>query len=430
MPLLAFSIDHKHAPVTLRERLAFGDAALRDALPVLPAHAREGFVLSTCNRTEIYALADRDDAPIAFLAEMRGLPDEALRGAATVYHEHHAVAHLFRVAAGLESMILGEPQILGQVRQAFEAAREAGAAGPIIARLCHEALRLGKCARTETDIARNRLSIPHAAVDLAASRLGSLAGRAALVVGAGKMATLTARLLRGAAVADLAIANRTAERAEALARDVGGRAVPLSGLGSELARADLVVAATNVAGYVIGGDLAARGCQERSAPLLAVDLGVPRNIDPAVGRHPLVHLANVDDLEAVVAGSRARFAAEIARVEAMVAEATDAFFAWRGEREVAPTIAALHAHAERIRQAELDRALRKLGHLSPRDRDVVDALSVALVGKLLHQPVARLKRCPERDWGATLVQHLFGLDIAAGPAGDGGETIAEAPEAG
>jgi len=388
--LFMLGASHERAPLAVRERLAFNGDDLTTGLQALSTIAHEGVILSTCNRTEIYALFDDPDGRRQlrdFVSTTRDLPPDLLEQASQECEGRDAIRHLLRVASGLDSVVLGEPQILAQVQFALRAARETRTAGPVLTRLCTEALRTGKLARTRTGIARNRLSIAHAGVDLAADRLGRLAGRRVVVVGAGEIGGLTARILRNAGVADLVISNRTFSRAEALAADTNGRAVPLAALRAEIANADAVFVGTVATGYLI--DLPMIG--ERTTPLVAVDLSVPRAIDPAIDSHPLVRLFTIDDLEEVTAAQKEKYEHEVHQAEALVADATNAFCDWLRIRDVVPTIAALRDHAEAIRENELDRTLRRLQHLSERDRNEVAALSVAIVNKLLHDPITGLK---------------------------------------
>ena len=425
--LVVVGVDHARAPVVVRERLAFAGLELAEGLRRLPEYVAEGAILSTCNRTEVYAVVERG-CPVTplrrFLRDARDLPDRALDDVLYTHTRRDAARHLFRVASGLESMILGEPQILGQVRAASAAAREAGAAGAVLTRLFAEALRVGKLARTETGIARNRLTVPHAAVDLAADRLGGLRGRAALLLGAGEMATLTAKLLRAAAVDDLAIVNRSPGPAAALAAATGGRAVPPDALGAELARADVAVAAATAPRYLVDRASLNPDHDRRPATLIVIDLAVPRSVDPALADDARVDLFGIDDLSAVAAGHRDRYAAEVTRTEAIVDEAADAFAAWLAQRAAAPTIAALRRRAEATRTAELDAALRKLGHLSARDRNIVAALSVGLTNTLLHEPVTRLRGDAGAGELAVATRRLFALEaeepVADANRGQGG----------
>ena len=404
--------NHERAAIELREQLAFGPETIGDGLRELRTLAHEGAILSTCNRTEVYALLDDDldgERELRrFLAGTRDVTEQTVADSTHSAGGHHAVHHLYRVSCGLDSMMLGEPQILTQVQDALTTARTEQAAGPIVTRLFTEALRVGKLSRTETGIARNRLSIAHAAIDLATRELGNLAGRTAIVVGAGKMATLAAKLLRSGGVADLVIANRSDDRGMELAATVEGRYVPLDALPHELPDADLVVSAAAATAFVID----TRTTTQCTTPTIMIDLSVPRTIDPDLAG-PLVRVFSVDDLEEIAADTRVGYAREIRRAEAMVDEAVGEFFAWWRVRDVAPTLQALREHNEQVRRSEVDRALRKLGHLSDRDREIVEALSVALVGKLMHQPIQEIKRTAEmgaHESPAELVRRMFGLE--------------------
>jgi glutamyl-tRNA reductase len=419
--LCMIGANYERAAIADRERLAFDAAGIATGLRQLATIAREGTILSTCNRTEVYALFDdtiADAAPALlrdFLSTSRGVAPEVVASSTVVLQGGEAVRHLLRVACGLDSMMLGEPQILSQVQAMLAHARSAGTAGPVLSRLCHDALRTGKLARTRTGIARNRLSISHAAVDLASRQLDGLGGRSFIVIGAGQIATITARLLRNARVAEIVIANRSAERGHALAADTGGRYIPLTELPGELVRVDGLFAAAAAPQYIVGRDHLPASHANRSAPLVAVDLAVPRTIDPALEDGGDFRVFSVDDLQRIAADNRARYEVEISKVEALVAQAEDDFHAWWRERSVVPAIAALHRHAEEIRQRELQRTLRRLGHLSERDKVLVEALSSAIVNKLLHTPVSQLKQdttVGDDNAASEQLLHLFGLQDA------------------
>jgi glutamyl-tRNA reductase len=413
MQLCMIGANHERAAIEDRERLAFSDADVPDGLRQVLSIAREGVILSTCNRTEIYAIFDiGSDGPAAlraFLRSSRDVPRETIDECTLTRSGSDATRHLLRVASGLDSMMLGEPQILTQIQQALGRAREAGSAGPVLSRLCMDALRTGKLARTRTGIARNRLSISHAAIDLARQQLGGLGGRSMLVIGAGQIATITARLLRNAEVADLVIANRSEERGAALALDTGGRYIPLDALPRELARMDGLFAAAATPGFVLDRSHGAQIMSRRSAPLVAVDLAVPRTIEPELHATGCMRLYSVDDLQYISEDNRARYEGEIAKAEAIVERAVGEFQDWWRARSVVPTIAALHDHAEEIRQRELQRTLRRLRHLSERDREMVEALSSAIVNKMLHYPVTRVKQHTETGRHEQSTEHLLDL---------------------
>jgi glutamyl-tRNA reductase len=404
--LTLLGIDYRSAPLALREQVAIADADLPRALDRLKRIAGEAFVLSTCNRTEIYALVDGGDpagALTGFLASFHAVPVEQIAGVVYSRQGAAAIEHLFRVASGLNSMMLGEPHILAQLRIALDAARTAGTLGPLLSRAGEVAQRTGKRARTETAIARGS-SIPHAVLSHLRAILDRDPTGKIVIAGAGQMAGHVARLLRSAGASNLVILNRTERHAEALAHAVGGRAGLLSVLVDELADAAAVISAVSIPDRLLIDRemIAATG-----APLLLVDLGVPRSIDPALRNVKRVRLLDIDDLGAEAAPESGSHAADIAAIERMIAEEADGLIAWIDERDVAETIASLRERSEAIRVSELQRALRRLGTLSERERNIVEALSVGLVGKLLHQPVTRLKAERGELTGAT--QRLFGL---------------------
>ena len=410
--------DHRRAAVEMRERLAFDPVRMEAALRGLAAHAREGVILSTCNRTEVYAVVEggAGEAPSAplfrFLGEHCRASSEDLAAATTVRDEREAISHLFRVSCGLESLVMGEPQILGQLRDALAAARAAGAAGPTLTRLATDALRVGKQARSLTGIARNRLTIPHAALSLASAHIGGLRGKDALVVGAGEMGDLTAKLLRSAGVRSLTVANRSVERAATLVAATGGQAVGLDGLPDALSRSDVAFGAAGASRYLVGPETVVARGSDGTSPLVLVDMAVPRTFDPDLASLDGVRLFDVDDLARPAASLQADYEAEVARVETLVADAIDGFVAWRAGRGAAPTIAALRRSSEEIRTGELERALARLGHLSERDRDVVAALSVGIVSKLLHRPMTRLQTADGQRDVVAAAESLFGLNGA------------------
>ncbi|MEI2618626.1 MAG: glutamyl-tRNA reductase [Thermomicrobiales bacterium] len=417
MQLWMLGTNYERASVEVRERMAFGSEDLIDGVRQIGHIAREGVILSTCNRTELYGLFDAGVDGGAALRQLvvsaRDLPNPVVSAATYQQAGPEAIRHLYRVSCGLNSMMLGEPQILTQVQDALAIARSEAVAGPVITRLCTDALRVGKLARTKTGIARNRLSISHAAIDLAAREIGTLAGRRVVVIGAGEIGAVTARILRTANTADLVIINRSPERGQALAAAVEGRYRPLDALADELADAAVVFSAIEAPSYILGPATLPASVDRRDEPLLIVDLGVPRTIDPALDAHPFVDLRTVDDLEQIASATRRQYDSEVRRVDALVEQAVDEFSTWLRIREAAPAIRALQERAEEVREAELERALRRLGHLSERDREVVRALSAGIVGKLLHQPIVALRESSESGRHDETARALFDLfDIA------------------
>lgn len=424
MPILTVGLNHRTAPVALRERFALSGEQLAAALAAARAELDEAVVLATCNRTEIYAVGAQVEAGLRALegvlaarAAPRDGAELALRPHCYAYVGADAVRQLLRVAAGLDSLILGEPQILGQVRSALAAAEAAGTTGPVLARLLRTALAAGKEARTVTGIARHATSISHAAVALARAEYGTLHGRAVLLIGAGKMAELAADTIAAATrgngapgSASITIVNRTPERAVALATRLGGTARPLTHLADALRVCDVAITSTGAPAPLITPDLLAPLLAARARrPLLLIDIAVPRDVDPAVGALPGVTLRNIDDLQDTVSAGLAARAGEIEKVEAVLDRHAAGFWAWLQARDVAPTIAALRAKAEAIRAVELARALDRLSHLDERDRNAVAALSVALANKLLHEPTVRLKRAHDGRQLADAASVLFDL---------------------
>ena len=403
MRLSLVGVSHRRAPVELRERVALdrdGSAELARRL----ADGGEAVVLSTCNRTELYLARDSDDGELAAMSFLLEQGPE-FEGVAYRLHDDAAALHLFRVAAGLDSLVPGEGEILGQVRDAANA----GSPGPFLDRLFRQALSTGRKVRVETAIGEAPSSVPAAGAALAQQVFGDLTGRRVLLLGAGKMSELTARNLLSRGAELVAIANRTSAHGEELAARLGTRAVSLDGLGPELAEADVVVASTSAPGFVLTADEIGEVVRaRRGRPLLFVDLAVPRDVDPALGRLDGCFVYDIDDLEAVVEQSLAGRRGEAVRAERLVAEEAERFREWRASLDVVPAIASLRARAEEIRAAEL----AKLGRLSDEDRSLVEAVTAQLVNKLLHLPTVRLKEAAAAADGviyADVVRHLFGL---------------------
>ncbi|HET9214469.1 MAG TPA: glutamyl-tRNA reductase [Gaiellaceae bacterium] len=424
MHLLLVGTSYQRAPVELRELLAYDRDLRREALERLSAGGAEAAVLSTCNRTEVYAVAD-DTAALeeriyGELATLSRLSHSELAPALYTVADEAAALHLFRVAAGLDSMVPGEAQILGQVREAYNGAREARTAGAVLHRLFRQALRVGKRVRTETAIGENPASVSSAAAELAERVFEELAGRRILLLGAGKVADLTAANLISRGVGEIVVANRSPERADALARRFGGRAVGLDAVEEELEQADVVVASTSSQGVVLSAQQVGRAMRRRRGrPVFFIDVAVPRDLDPAINQLDGCYLYDIDDLERVVAESVAGRREEAVRAEAIVSEEADGFRAWQLSLDVVPAIASLRAKAESIRRAELERVESRLASLSPSQRRAVEALTSQIVAKLLHQPTVRMKEAAAAADGvlyADAVRHLFGLGDDADPA--------------
>ena len=417
MDILVVGINHHTAPVEVRERLAFADEELPAALETLMAEdsLREAMILSTCNRVEVWAAAE---APAAVrevlanhLAKARGVDPETLRPLLYAREGLEAVAHLFRVAASLDSMVVGEPQILGQVKAAYAQAHAAGAAGPLLSRAVHAAFRAAKRIRTETAIARSAVSVSYAAVELARKIFGDLGGKAVLLLGAGEMSELAARHFRDRGIARLLVANRTPGRAEELARQIGGEALPSLEAALHNAEADIVLCSTAAPGYLVTRVDAQRLlAARRHRPVFFIDIAVPRNVEPSVNELDGAYLYDIDDLQAVVESNRKEREREAERAEALVLEELDRFAGRLADRAAVPTIRSLRERVEEIRQEELARTLGRLKEASPETRAAVEALSASLVNKILHTPIQRLKL--ERGEGRRfreLVRDLFDL---------------------
>ena len=415
MHITMVGISHKTASVAVRERFAFAADELPAALRRFGSAAA---LLSTCNRTEVYLVGQQAIAPGPAIALLRELKSDTETPADAFYHQtgREAIRHLFRVAAGIDSMIVGESEILGQVRAAFAAATAAGTHSAVLSRLFHTAIRVGRRARNETGIGRLAVSISSTAVALARRTLGDLASRTVLVVSAGEAGKLTARSLAESGASRLLVTSRTAGRAREVAADLGGEAVPFGKLGSAIAEADIVISSSAAPGFVIGPqDIAQANGRRNGRPLLLIDIAVPRDIDPAVRDLPHTHLYDIDDLQALAEQNMNARRREVVKVERIVDEGLERFAEWVRVRGVAPTVATLRARADAVREAELARTFKRLGDVTPKQRERVEAMANALVKKLLHDPIARLKgEDGERYVGA--VRELFSLDGDDPPA--------------
>jgi glutamyl-tRNA reductase len=418
--LAVFGVNHRTAPLEVRERFAH---AARDVAPtlerVLAAGAQGGVLLSTCNRTEFYLADPQDAVPAAVWTVLSERLGDGRSASAYGYSERDraAVRHLYRVSAGLDSMILGESEIQGQVREAWEIARDR--AGPVLHRLFQSALFVGARVRSETGLATGTASAPSAAVALAGKIFHALAGRSALILGAGDMAELAATCLASEGVRVTLVANRTYERASALAEALGARAVTLDEAWEHFGDTDIVLCSTAAPHAVVTWDRVAPAIARRGGrPLCILDLGVPRDVEPAVGQLENVFLYDLDDLQAVAAQAAAERRRDIPAAERIVGEEVERFWAWYGGRVVVPVLTELRDRLEAVRQAELERALRRLPGLGPAERRHIEHFSHALVNKLLHQPTIALKQAAEAGRGAGLLEalkRLFGLGSSGGP---------------
>jgi len=422
--VLVVGLSHHTAPVDVREKIALAPGAYLEALARIKAgpEVKECVVLSTCNRSELYAVTESyhggrealEHALLGFEGASGGVKDEHLFR----YEGAAAARHLFRVASSLDAMVVGEPQVLGQVKDAFKVAGEGQAVGPVLDRLFRQALEVAKRVRTETEIGAYAVSVSYAAVELAKKIFGPLEGRAALIVGAGETGELTMKHLRAAGVAELLVANRTESSARELAEAMGGRAMGLPGIEGALAKVDIVVSQTGATEPVILRSMVERAMKERRGrPLFLIDIAVPRDIESACGSIYNVFLYDIDDLGRVVAGNRERRAEEAEKALEIVQAETARFTRWFEGLETVPTIVALRERFDAVRAGETERVMAKLEHLNERDKKLVEQYGEALVNKLLHGPMAQLRQTGAGERGVQLagaLRILFRLEDTAG----------------
>jgi glutamyl-tRNA reductase len=418
MSIVVIGVNHRTGSLALLERLSIGPDAHGKALAGLISRQsiREAVVLSTCNRTEIYAVAERFHGAFAdirdFFCDLGGLGADELHPHLYSQHDDAAVTHLFEVAAGLDSAVLGESEILGQVRSAWEVAQHEGSAKTTLNLLFRHAVETGKRARTETSIGRGTASVSHAAVEMATERLGSLSGRRVLVVGAGAMGEGVAAALVHAGANNIAVTNRTPERAEKLASRIGGSVVPFDELPSALADTDVLLTCTGAGGTLIDFELVSTSRGRSTSPLLIVDIAVPRDVAAEVTTMPNVTLLNLDDLRDWAGRALLLRAEEAHRVNQIVAEEVERFGMESSARQAAPLVAQLHQRAEAIRQAEIERFATRFASLDESQRAALEAVTRGIVAKLLHTPSVKLKDdagTPQGERNAATVRDLFDL---------------------
>jgi glutamyl-tRNA reductase len=424
--LVVIGLNHRTTPVELLERIAVPPPELAKALHTLERsdNLDEVAVLSTCNRTEVYARCTRFHPAVEdvrnFLTDQSGLDPDMITDHLYTYHDDAAVAHLFGVAAGVDSMIVGEGEILGQVREAWQVAEREGMIGQLLSRVFHQSVEVGKRARTETGIGRHAVSVSSAAVAVAGERLGGLENRRVLVVGAGDVGTGMAIALNGAGVGEIVVANRSPERADELAARVGGRSIGLDTVRDALVGADVLLASTGAPDVLLErSEIESAMGRRDGRALLIVDIAVPRNVDPGVGQVFGVTLLDIDGLKAFAAQSLEQRRQEIGKVREIITEELDKFRLERSAREVAPLISSMRARAEELRGIELERFRARLAALDDDERDAVDALTRGLVNKLLHDPTVRVKDAAGTARGelyADALAALFGLEDASDPA--------------
>jgi len=433
--LLALGISHKTAPLELRERLALTEGRAVGLLGELIHHdeVREAATISTCNRTEVYLCVSDPVASESFvlglLAREAETPPTELVGHLYTLRGPEATRHLLRVTAGLESMIIGEAEVQGQVKRAYEMARVEGATGPVLNQLFRAALAAGKRARTETGISQRAMSVPTVAVDLAQRTLGDLDDRRVLVVGAGETAELTARALAARGVQAIFIANRHYDRAIGLAQRFAGSAVRIEALPDEMERADIVVASTSSPHHVIEPDELAQVMRAREGrPLLLIDLAVPRDIHPACREVPAVNLYDMDDLQALVERNVSGREADAHSADGILAAEEARFDRWLTVQDVTPTIAALRARAEEVVSRVLAENDQRWEGMTEADRERLAIAAQAIASRLLHEPTLRLRRAAGEDDAYTKVaalRELFGLDLDSEPLESPGAEVSD-----
>ncbi len=419
MSVVVIGLNHRTVPLDLLERMTVTEADLPKALADLAGrdHVSEAVVLSTCNRTEVYAAVERFHAAYAdireFLSRLAFLPPDAFGDHLYAHYDDAAAGHLFAVAAGIDSAVLGESEILGQVRTAWERSLEEGTSGAALNMLFRHALEVGKRARTETAIGQKVASVSQAAVTMASERLGGLAGRAVLVLGAGEMGEGMVRSLVQAGADPVRVANRTWDRSVDLARRSGATAIHLDDLPSTLAEIDLLLTSTGATSIILEhADIEPVVAARAGRPLLIVDIAVPRDVDAAAGTLPGVTLLDMDDLRAHAESGLAERRREVAAVRTIVDEEVERYLERSTAREVAPLIAALRQQVEDLRLAELERQKSQLGTLTDTQWETVDAATRAVVAKLLHDPTVALKDAagtPRGERLADALRELFEL---------------------
>ena len=418
--IVLIGLNHKTAPVEIREKFASvcvdGTTPLEEISKLRPV--KEVFFITTCNRMEVLFTTPALDQGISEvmrrLADVYGQTSAALKPYLYIYLDHEAVKHLFRVACSLDSMVVGEPQILGQIKQAYRDATEAKTSGVIVNQLLHKSFSVAKRVRTETQIGSSAVSISYAAVQLARKIFHDLQGKKAMLVGAGEMAELAAEHLLSHGVDEIVVANRTLDRALALARRFNGSTVALEELAEELKRVDIIISSTGSPEPIINFlDVRKQMRARRNRPLFLIDIAVPRDIDPEVNRIDNVYLYNIDDLQGIVEMNRGERLKEATRAEHIIEAEALKFEGWLRTLEVVPTIVSLRRKAEEIRQTEIGRTINQLDSLSEEQIDALQVLTQSIVNKVLHDPILFLKRTSTRtkkDYYLDVTHRLFNLD--------------------
>ncbi|MBI3377682.1 MAG: glutamyl-tRNA reductase [Nitrospirae bacterium] len=418
MNILIVGLNHKTADVDIRERLAFNGQKLEEGLQrikTLP-DVKEAVILSTCNRVEIYAAvtnaAAAHEAIKNFISEFHGIDRSALETSLYAYEDINAVRHVFRVASSLDSMIVGEPQILGQIKDAFDFSLQKKTTGILLNKLMKKTISVAKRIRTETKIAENAVSISFAAVELAKKIFTDLSTKSFMLLGAGDMAELAARHLMSSGVKDVLVANRTYESGEKLAKEFNGRAVRFDDFIHEMVHTDIVICSTGASKYVLMKEQMQKVMKERRhKPVFIIDISVPRNIDPSINDIDNVYLYDVDDLHGIVDTNKLERQKEAEKAEGIIAEEIETFQKWLASLDSVPTVVALRNRADAVKKEEIEKLLNKLPALGEKEKEAVEYMANAIINKLIHPPTAALKEDSEdKDILIAAIRKLYGLD--------------------
>jgi glutamyl-tRNA reductase len=418
MKVFVVGLNHKTADIDVREKLAFNSSGLEDGLirfKKLP-EVHEAIILSTCNRVELYAnVSDTIKASESiktFLSEFHNINKGSLDNALYIYDDVNAVRHLFRVASSLDSMVIGEPQILGQLKDAFEFALEKKTTGILLNKLMKKAISVAKKVRTETRIAENAVSISFAAVELARKIFTDLSKRVCMLLGAGEMAELAAKHLLNNGVKEVMVSNRTYERACELAKEFQGKPVTFDEFIDEMVRTDIVICSTGASKYILMKNQMQRVMKERKQrQVFIIDISVPRNIDPEINDLDNVYLYNIDDLQSVVDANMFERQKEAEKAEKIIEEEIETFLKWQSSLDSVPTIIALRDKAEEIKKEELDKLLNKISGIGEKDKEAIEYMATAIINKLIHPPTMALKEDTEdKDIMIAVIKKLYGIN--------------------
>jgi len=415
MQIHVVGVNHSTTPIEIRERLAVSSAHVPDALSLLRKYVPQGLILSTCNRTEVYSIPNRGGSSqpgIDFLKAWANISNADLLPYVYCYHSEAAVRHLFRVASGLDSMIIGEFEILGQVNQSLEEARKARMVEHPLRNLFHQALRVGRRVREKTGISKNALSVSSVAVALAAKAIGDLTRCKALVIGTGEAGRLVAKALKERGISQITTTSRSYDKASTLAAALGGSSVDIGSLGQELATCDIAISCTGAPHLILDLKSVENAMRARfHRPLVIIDIAVPRDVEPQVGQISNVFLYDIDDFTHLSELNRKQRETEIEKAMEIIEAEVKRFTSWWQAMEVKPVISSLVRKAEDIRQTQLDMTLKKIRHLSAEEQQSLEAMTKAIVQKILHEPIQHLKNnAHRRDDYITLVNDIFQLD--------------------